>query len=193
MPGLPLPFQPRRFSTTSTSSIAPSQNSAQERPARPWPSATRECPRGPATAPRLLRAPHRPVHGPQQGPAFLCRLPPGLPSPGSPWGQADRLRSWGRAISAGHTCWVSRDGGECAAAGASLPGLLVPAWRLSLCLEGPLPVAGLWGGPGVFHQGLGCFALSWKRGRIRFLRKRASLFTTALKGHVCGGAAPAPA
>lgn len=96
MPGLPLPFQPRRFSTTSTSSIAPSQNSAQERPARPWPSATRECPRGPATAPRLLRAPHRPVHGPQQGPAFLCRLPPGLPSPGSPWGQADRLRSWGQ-------------------------------------------------------------------------------------------------
>lgn len=193
MPGLPLPFQPRRFSTTSTSSIAPSQNSAQERPARPWPSATRECPRGPATAPRLLRALTVLCTAPSRARPSSAGCPRGSHPQGLPGARLTGCAPGVRAISAGHTCWVSRDGGECAAAGASLPGLLVPAWRLLLCLEGPLPVAGLWGGPGVFHQGLGCFALSWKRGRIRFLRKRASLFTTALKGHVCGGAAPAPA
>lgn len=38
----PLSFQPRRFSTTSICSTAPSQSSARGMHARPWPCATRE-------------------------------------------------------------------------------------------------------------------------------------------------------
>lgn len=147
-PGPSFLSQPPHFSITSTCSTAPSPNSAQGRPARRWPCATREslpgC--GPAPAPSHgaptgspQQGPPVPVgqahrrQGPARGGARWCGscLGHGVPEAGQ--------RLVAELLGAGG--WFPKTAEDYEASGASLPHLVVQmkegfSRELLLCVEG---------------------------------------------------------
>lgn len=93
-------LQPRRFSTTSTCSTAPSRSSARGRRARPWPCATRKCRlavamavAGPAAAPSSDPLALCPARLPALGAFLSGRLSPRCPGPAED-GKQSSARLW---------------------------------------------------------------------------------------------------